>query len=131
VSSRRRPGGSSAEEDKLVKKFVTVVCACALLGNLSGCGGGSADSLTKDFIDQMNGLADAIEKKDEAKAKEMMKKVDETAKKLKDVKVTESEKKKLEEKYTKDLTSAGEKVGKAMGKEPEFCKKCEIKLPTP
>jgi hypothetical protein len=110
-----------------VKKFVTVVCACALLVNLNGCGGGSADSIMKDSIQAMNDLSDAIEKKDEAKAKAAISKFEELEKKGKDLKLSDDEKKKLEEKYKGDMEKAMTKfLGAAMKADPDFMKKLDV-----
>jgi hypothetical protein len=69
-----------------------------------------ADRLMKDTIALLNQMADAIEKKDEAKVKELQKKIEANGKKLEDLKLSADEKKKLEEKYKEDFAKAVAKV---------------------
>jgi len=95
-----------------MKKFLSLTCAFALLVGVSGCGS-KADSLIKEQIKLMNDLADAIEKDDEAKAKDIQEKIKENGKKLDDLKLSDDEKKKLEEKYKGDVEKAMKRVMEA------------------
>ena len=93
-----------------MKKFVTVVCACALLVNLSGCGGTlKGEPEMKEMISAMEQASDA---KDPAKALEAAGKVIAAAKKLEDLKLTKDEKDKLEAKYKSKIEELEKKMKK-------------------
>jgi hypothetical protein len=95
-----------------VKSFVFSVGMVFLLFGASGCGS-SADGLVKDEIKYMNEMADAIEKKDEAKTKELKAKLEETEKKLNELKLSDDDKKKLIEANKDELTKATQRVVEA------------------
>lgn len=107
-----------------MKRIIATAGALMLIVNLSGCSG-SAEDVTKKQIDLMNDLADAIEKKDEAKAKSIAQELKENGEKLKGMNLSDDEKKKIGEKYKDDMLKA---VGRLMGaamKDPEFMKKVD------
>ena len=81
--------------------------------SLTGCSS-SADSLMKEQIKDMNALADAIEKKDEAKATEISKRMEETGKKMKSLNLSESDQKALAERHKEGLMSAWQRLTAAM-----------------
>jgi hypothetical protein len=88
-----------------MKKVSVLGCAFVFLVGVSGCGS-SPDSLVKDQIKNMNDMADAMEKGDEAKLKELEKKSKDIEKKLDDLKLSDEEKKKLLEKHKDELGAA-------------------------
>ena len=81
----------------------------------AGCGGGG-DALVKDMIADMNAIADAMEKGDEAKVKEIEERMKATTKKLDDLKLSEDEKKKLMERHKDEMDKAGQRMFAAMAK---------------
>ena len=104
-----------------MRLFVTA-CTFALLINVTGCGVSAEDRMKKD-VDLMNDLADAIEKKDEARATSLVQELKENGDKLKEMKVSEDEYKKLKEKYKDDGTKAFNRLIAAIAKDREFVKK--------
>src|SRR5262245_17875236 len=98
----------------MLRRTFCLVAAAALVA-MAGCGGG-ADGLVKDMISDMNALADAIEKGDEAKVKEAEERMKATTKKLDDLKLSDDEKKKLMEKHKPELEKAGKRMAEAMFK---------------
>jgi hypothetical protein len=109
-----------------MKKCVVVAFAFGLLVNVSGCGS-SPDSIMKDSIAAMNDLADAVEKKDEGKAKAAATKLQDLEKKLDALKLSEDDKKKLLEKHKDEAGKALTKLMGAMVKNPEFMQKIDYK----
>jgi hypothetical protein len=95
-----------------VKKLIVSASVLILLCGVSGCGS-NADSLVKDQIRLTNELADALEKKDEAKIKDLTQKLEDTGKKLDALNLSHDEKKKLAERYKDDLQKAGMRMAKA------------------
>jgi len=80
-----------------MKMFVTVVCAFALLVNVSGCGSKlKGEAEVQELIKLKK---EVLEQKDPAKAMEIGMKAIAIMKKLEDLKLTPEEQKKLEEKY--------------------------------
>jgi hypothetical protein len=116
-----------SQEDFRVMRLIVAACAFALLISVSGCGG-SAEALTKKRISLLNELADAVDKKDEEKAKSIVKDLNENGEKLKEV--SEEEKKHLAEKYKDDISKASKKLSAAVMKDPEFMKKIDFSPPS-
>jgi hypothetical protein len=83
-----------------------------LLCGVIGCGG-NADSLVKDEIKCMNELADAFEKKDDARAKELQTKLEETDKKLQALKLSDEQKKQLISRHQEELQKASTRLAQA------------------
>jgi hypothetical protein len=94
-----------------MKKAVAWAGMFVLVFSVSGCGS-DADSLMKQQIQLMNDMADAIEKGDESKAKELESKAKELEEKMKALNLSDEDKKKLAEKYKADLEKA---MGRLMG----------------
>ncbi len=102
-----------------MRKFIMVGSVLLTVCVLSGCGA-SADSLMKDQIRDMNAMADALEKKDDAKAKEIEKSMKATEEKLNALKLSEDEKKKVVERHKDEITKAMDRLMKAsMGRAME------------
>jgi hypothetical protein len=99
-----------------MKQLVVAAFAFGLLTCVNGCGGMKGESETKEGIQILNDTADAIEKKDEAKLKELKKKGEDLKKKMDDLKLSDDEKKKLDEKYKADGEKAMKRVEDAMKK---------------
>jgi hypothetical protein len=100
-----------------MKKLIGLGCVALVLCFVSGCGGKSAEAIYKDQTKLYNEYADAVEKKDDAKAKEIQKKIDENEKALADLKLSEADKKKLadDEEFKKAaIRYAGAKLGSGL-----------------
>jgi hypothetical protein len=106
-------------------RSIVAGCTVALLISVSGCEK-SAEDRTKKQIDLMNDLADAIEKKDEAKAKSVAQELKENGEKLKAMNLSDDDKKKIAEKYKEDLGKALGKLLAAAMKDPDFMKKVDF-----
>jgi hypothetical protein len=98
----------------MLRRTFRLAVAAALLAT-AGCGG-AADGVVKDQIQAMNDFADAMEKGDEAKAKELGEKVQALQKKFDDLKLSDDEKKKLFEKHKGEMEKAGQRMAQAMFK---------------
>jgi hypothetical protein len=104
------------------------LCVLALLGGLSGCDSVDAEANYKKRIDLANELSDALEKKDEAKAKSVATELNALEDKLTKTKVTESQKKRIEEKYKADNDKAAARLVAAIFSNPELAKKSGYKM---
>lgn len=104
-------------------RCLAIASACVILVDVSGCSS-SPEDIVKKQISLMNDLADAIEKKDEAKAKSLAQELKENSDKLKDIK--EEDKKQLEEKYKEDMMKAAFKLLAAAMKDPQFTNKLDL-----
>ena len=71
-----------------------------------GCGGSTADNLITEQIAILNQMADALEKGDKAKAKELDEKGKDVAKRLDALKLSDEEKAKVMEKHKDALAKA-------------------------
>jgi hypothetical protein len=91
-------------------RFLTVGCAAALLFGVSGCGS-SAESNIKEQISLLNDMADAAQKKDEAKIKELGNKIKDLQEQFN--KFSESDQKAALEKHLGELMQATMKAGTA------------------
>jgi hypothetical protein len=91
-------------------------------------GAGNAEAMLKQMIQLMNDLTDAIDKKDEAKGKELARKWDDLNKKMNALRLPEADQRKLQEKYGNDIFTAAMKLGTAVTKEPDFVKKIDLNL---
>ncbi len=74
-----------------MKKFLGLGCVALMLCFVSGCGGKNADALIKEQTVLMNDYADAVDKKDDAKAKDVEAKIMESNKKLEALKLSDDE----------------------------------------
>jgi hypothetical protein len=97
----------------MLRRTFCLAVAAALIVT-AGCAGRGED-VTKEQIQAMNDLADAMEKGDMAKAKEITERMQAIQKKYDDLKLSDDEKKKLQEKYKDEMEKAGLRMGKAMG----------------
>jgi len=95
-----------------MKKPVVLVGIGVLVCGLAGCSA-SGDSLMKEQIRNMNDLADAMEKKDDARAAELKTKMDDTEKKLAALKLSDEEKKKLVERHQDEIQKASMRLAQA------------------
>ena len=89
-------------------RILGVGCFAALAFVISGCGGGSAESVLKEQIDTMNAMADAMKNKDEARVKELDAKGKELGEKF--GKFSADEQKAAVEKHKSELMAATQKV---------------------
>jgi hypothetical protein len=96
----------------VVKKLIVFAGMVVLVCGVIGCGR-NADSLIKEEIKNMNAMADAMEKKDDAKLKDCQTKLEETNKKLQALKLSDQEKKQLLERHQDELQKATMRVVQA------------------
>ena len=87
-----------------------------------------AEANYKKRIDLANELSDALEKKDEAKAKSVATELNALEDKLTKTKVTESQKKRIEEKYKADNDKAVERFRAAVDSNRELAIKSGYKF---
>jgi hypothetical protein len=102
----------STERRLLVKRSLILAGTAVLLCGVMGCGG-SADSLVRDQIRTMNDLADAIEKKDDARAKDLQEKLKATEKKLQELKLSDEQKKELISHHQEEIQKAVQRLTQA------------------
>jgi hypothetical protein len=91
-------------------RILTVGCIAALLFGVSGCGS-SAESNVKEQISLLNDMADAAQKKDQAKITEIGNKLKDLQEQFK--KFSEADQKAALEKHVGDLMQATMKAGTA------------------
>jgi hypothetical protein len=99
-------------------RVAAVVCFLSACWLLSGAGvrAAEADALVADQIKYLNDLADALEKKDEARSREATGLLVQNRIKLEALKLTEEEKDKLSDKHGAELERAKDRVARAMDK---------------
>jgi hypothetical protein len=102
----------STDRRLLVKRSIIYAGMIVLLCGVVGCGG-NADSLVKDEIRYMNELADAFEKKDESRAKELQTKLEATDKKLQALNLSDEQKKQLLSRHQEALQKATTRLAQA------------------
>ncbi len=95
-----------------MKRFVALGVVCVLLLSVTGCGGPNA--LMKEFIANLNGYAETLEKK-ESKERQLsaLERIKNTTEKLDRAKPSQDEKDKLLAKYDDEFKKAKERVVKA------------------
>lgn len=107
-----------------MKRFVATGFAFALLVVAVGCSGSATtppalmkgEAEVQDAMKLMNEMADAMEKKDEAKVKTLKEKLDILDNKMKELKLPEEEEKKLKDKYKGEMDKLQERMMKAAAK---------------
>ncbi len=88
-----------------MKRFVALGIVGVLMFATTGCGG--PDSLFKEYIANVNALADSIEKKEsKEKIQAVADRMKATQDKIDKLKLSDSEKESLKKKYEKDLEAA-------------------------
>jgi hypothetical protein len=95
-------------------RFLIAVVACGLLGCAAPIAG-DADSLMADQIKHLNALADALDKKDQASARNAVGLVLENRARLAELKLSDADKQKLADKYETQLSKADARVEESMG----------------
>jgi hypothetical protein len=96
-----------------MRRFLIAVVACGLLGGVARAA--DADTLVADQIKHLNALADALDKKDQAGARNAVGLVLENRVRLAELKLSDADKQKLSDKYQAALDKANTRVEKAMG----------------
>ncbi len=119
-------GGDPLRQENIhVKQTLVTVCAFAMLVCLNGCSNEAEDTY-KNYVDSLGRLADAMEAKDEEKAKSALKEAKDLEDKLSKTKVTESQKKRIEDKYKEDFEKAKSRIKTAEQKDPIFALKISL-----
>lgn len=95
-----------------MKRFVAIGVVCVLLLSVTGCG--SPDALMKEFIANLNGYAETLEKKEsKERQSSALERIKNTTEKLDRAKLSKDEQDKMFAKYKDEFEKAKERVEKA------------------